>query len=65
MTGDRKEELHVIPGSVPSGETFQGCRFADRCGFAEECCYAQEPPLLEADKNRKVKCLLYPEASGG
>ncbi|MBN1256731.1 MAG: ABC transporter ATP-binding protein [Planctomycetes bacterium] len=45
--GGRREELHVIPGSVPNPSDFpSGCHFHPRCPLAKPIC-SQESPLLE------------------
>lgn len=54
--GERKEELAVIPGSVPSPLDFpSGCRFRTRCSFVQEVC-REEPPLLEIAPNHFAAC---------
>jgi oligopeptide/dipeptide ABC transporter ATP-binding protein len=70
LDGDRKAELYVIPGSVPSLERVpSGCRFAERCVFAESLCFTEEPPLESMNPKRYVKCWRYvkdkPAADGG
>ncbi|OLO37985.1 peptide ABC transporter ATP-binding protein [Alkalihalophilus pseudofirmus] len=55
--GDKKEKLHVIPGSVPDIDNMPiGCRFAPRCEFVTDIC-REEPPLLEeVGDERRVRC---------
>jgi peptide/nickel transport system ATP-binding protein len=51
--------LEVIPGSVPSlRQTFQGCRFVDRCEHAFDRCRQQEPNW-HMRSGRGVRCHLY------
>lgn len=52
-----------IPGQPPSLiDPSRGCRFAPRCTFRFQQC-REEPPLVELEPGRWVKCWLYP-ASG-
>ncbi|MEM0262337.1 MAG: oligopeptide ABC transporter ATP-binding protein, partial [Nitrososphaerota archaeon] len=37
----------------------KGCRLHPRCPFMNERCKFEEPPLIEVEKNRFVKCWLY------
>jgi peptide/nickel transport system ATP-binding protein len=53
------KDLDFIPGQPPSlicPPT--GCRFAERCPFRSEVC-EKEPPLVQTDDNRQVKCWLH------
>jgi oligopeptide/dipeptide ABC transporter ATP-binding protein len=60
LDDDRKGELHVIPGSVPSLEHIpRGCRFAERCALAGAPCFAKEPPCETVEPGRRVKCWRY------
>nr|WP_328703149.1 ABC transporter ATP-binding protein [Alkalihalobacterium elongatum] len=55
--GDRKEKLHVIPGSVPDIDNMpNGCRFAPRCEFVTNICREEPPVLEEIGKERRVRC---------
>jgi oligopeptide/dipeptide ABC transporter ATP-binding protein len=59
-----KDELEVIPGSVPNLiDLPPGCRFAPRCRARLERqlakCAEQEPELLPIDPNHTVRCWLY------
>jgi oligopeptide/dipeptide ABC transporter ATP-binding protein len=59
-----KDELEVIPGSVPNlVDLPPGCRFAPRCRSRLERqlakCAEQEPELLPIDPNHTVRCWLY------
>ena len=54
--GKRKDQLAVIPGSVPSPLDFpSGCRFRTRCPLAQELC-KEEPALREIASNHLVAC---------
>ena len=54
--GERKKQLAVIPGSVPSPLDFpSGCRFRTRCSMAQEIC-SQEPPLREIAQDHLAAC---------
>ena len=51
--------LEVIPGGVPSlRQTFEGCRFVDRCEHAFDRCRQQEPSW-HTRSGRGVRCHLY------
>jgi len=53
------KELEFIPGQPPSLlDPPAGCRFAERCEKRFEKC-DQEPPMLELEDGRRVKCWLY------
>lgn len=52
-------KLEFIPGQPPSLiNPPTGCRFKDRCAKRFEKC-DQEPPLLQLDGGRQVRCWLY------
>ena len=54
--GERKEQLAVIPGTVPSPLDFpSGCRFRTRCSLVQEVC-KEEPPLREIAPNHFAAC---------
>jgi peptide/nickel transport system ATP-binding protein len=58
LIGAKKQNLYVIPGSVPNPLAFpEGCKFWPRCLFAEEKCKVDEP-LLEAvnGEGHKAAC---------
>ncbi len=53
---ERKNQLAVIPGSVPSPLDFpSGCRFRTRCSMAQEIC-KQEPALREIAQDHFSAC---------
>ncbi len=54
---ERRERLHVIPGSVPSPADFpKGCPFHPRCPFAVKRCGVEDPPLERAAEGHEVRC---------
>lgn len=63
VLGEVKEQLAVIPGTVPNlVEPSAGCRFAPRCEHRFERC-DQDPPLFPLAEQRRVRCWLYEEQS--
>ena len=64
ILGQVKEELAVIPGSVPNLINLpEGCKFAPRCLARVEnnldICTEKEPELIEYKPGHKVRCWLY------
>jgi oligopeptide/dipeptide ABC transporter ATP-binding protein len=60
LRGEKK--LEFIPGQPPSLiSPPKGCRFAPRCPFRFDLCQ-EDPPLVEAEPGRWVKCWLYPDS---
>jgi peptide/nickel transport system ATP-binding protein len=59
VLGQVRDELEVIPGTVPSliGPP-TGCRFASRCSKRFEKC-DEPPPMFEPEEGRRVRCWLY------
>jgi oligopeptide/dipeptide ABC transporter ATP-binding protein len=54
--GERRKQLAVIPGAVPSPLDFpSGCRFRTRCSMVQEIC-ATEPPLREIKPAHLAAC---------
>jgi peptide/nickel transport system ATP-binding protein len=54
--GEKKKQLSVIPGTVPSPLDFpSGCRFRTRCSLAQEVC-KEEPPLREIMPGHFAAC---------
>lgn len=57
VIGNKKENLYVIPGSVPNPLAFpDGCKFWPRCVFAEAICKSQEPLLEEVSEGHTAAC---------
>lgn len=55
--GDKKQNLYVIPGSVPNPLAFpEGCKFWPRCICAEDICRVQEPALEEVGQGHTAAC---------
>ena len=66
ILGEVKEELDVIPGSVPNLiDLPEGCKFAPRCQARVdnnlEICITKEPDLVEYKTGHQVRCWLYEE----
>ena len=66
ILGSVKEELAVIPGSVPNLiDLPPGCKFAPRCQARIDhdlaVCTQQEPDLIEIEDGHTVRCWLYQE----
>ncbi len=58
--GRRDEPLEAIAGTVPPlWQSFEGCRFAPRCGQAMPRCSAAPPELIDVDAGHQVRCVLY------
>jgi oligopeptide/dipeptide ABC transporter ATP-binding protein len=69
VLGKVKDELAVIPGSVPNLiDMPQGCRFSPRCMARVEnhleICKEVEPDLINVDKDHTVRCWLYQDSEG-
>ena len=61
-----KEDLYVIPGTVPPASKFpKGCVFAPRCQYATDKCHECKPEMYPCGENRFVKCFRYAEEEGG
>ncbi|MBP1466327.1 ABC transporter ATP-binding protein [Candidatus Chloroploca sp. M-50] len=59
VLGEVREELAVIPGTVPSLiNPPTGCRFASRCSHRFEKC-DEAPPMVSLEHGRKVRCWLF------
>ena len=66
ILGELKDELEVIPGSVPNLIGLpEGCKFAPRCQARIEkglqICTEREPNLIEHKSGHMVRCWLYQE----
>ena len=56
----KKGLLETIPGTVaPLYAQLSGCRFHERCKHVFAKCKQQEPPLLQPEHGREVRCWLY------
>jgi oligopeptide/dipeptide ABC transporter ATP-binding protein len=69
VLGKIKDQLDVIPGSVPNLiDLPPGCRFAPRCrariNYQLPICTESEPALTEAAPGHSVRCWLYQDAQG-
>jgi oligopeptide/dipeptide ABC transporter ATP-binding protein len=69
VVGEVREELSVIPGSVPNLiDLPRGCRFAPRCAAREpehvSLALEVEPKLLPVRPGHDVRCWLYHDAAG-
>jgi oligopeptide/dipeptide ABC transporter ATP-binding protein len=69
ILGEIKEQLDVIPGSVPNLVNLPpGCRFAPRCQarfkYACTICAEVKPELEEVKPGHLVRCWLYKDAEG-
>ncbi|HEY2979730.1 MAG TPA: ABC transporter ATP-binding protein [Anaerolineales bacterium] len=69
ILGEIKDQLEVIPGSVPNLVNLPpGCRFAPRCSarekFGLKICTEVKPELEEARPGHLVRCWLYQNAEG-
>jgi len=67
ILGEEKEELDVIPGSVPNLiDLHPGCRFAPRCRDRIEndleICTQQVPALVPVENGHAVRCWLFDAA---
>jgi oligopeptide/dipeptide ABC transporter ATP-binding protein len=68
VLGKVKEELAVIPGSVPNLiDMPPGCRFAPRCQarqeYSLEICMQTEPSLIASPHGHSVRCWLYQDSN--
>lgn len=55
-----KRKPKPIPGEPPSLlNPPTGCKFHPRCPFAMDICRVKEPPEIEIEAGRRVKCWLY------
>ncbi len=54
---EKKRELYVIEGTVPSPMFFpEGCRFHPRCPYARQQCRDAAPELSEIEQDHGVRC---------
>lgn len=60
MPTDKKDKLFSIKGNIPSPKNYpKGCRFSPRCMDCMEKCLANEPPLVDLEDGRRVRCWKY------
>lgn len=67
VLGEVRDELDVIPGSVPNLVNLPpGCRFAPRCKARLDhnltVCTENRPPLVDIAAGHKVRCWLYTDS---
>lgn len=59
-----RDPLKTIEGVVPNPtEKIEGCSFWPRCNEAMEQCRKQEPPMVQIEENRKVRCFKYADVN--
>lgn len=52
-----RDPLTTIEGVVPNPtEIIEGCSFWPRCNYATEQCKKEEPPMVQVEEKRKVRC---------
>ena len=62
---ETKGELETIEGTVPSIYNLPpGCAFNNRCGQCRGICCKEEPPEIQLEDGRMVKCWKYTENWG-
>ncbi len=55
--GMEERSLNVIPGNVPSVQTFpSGCRYHPRCPDAKPCCMKDSPINIQLTNDTNIKC---------
>ena len=60
VIGKKREELDVIPGTVPNLiYPPSGCRFHPRCRYRFNPCNSKVPKIIEIEENHFVACHLY------
>ena len=58
--GRTEGDLQTIEGAVPSIYNLPaGCAFSNRCGECGRICQEKEPPTLQLEDGRVVKCWKY------
>jgi len=58
--GGAGRRLPSIPGAPPDPHRLPaGCKFRDRCPFCPECSRPDEPPLIQVEPGRRVRCWEY------
>jgi len=57
---DTREVLYKMPGEPPNlTHPPSGCRFHPRCPHVMPVCSKVEPPVIQSDDSRFIKCWLY------
>lgn len=52
-----QSENALLSGEIPSNVNLpKGCKFCGRCPFAQGVCSREDPPLVDAGKDRKIAC---------
>jgi len=69
VLGEVREQLEVIPGTVPNLVNLPpGCRFAPRCtalrNYNLSICTEKRPDLIDVSADHKVRCWLYQDSDG-
>jgi len=60
---EKKDELYVIEGVVPSPSSMpRGCRFSPRCPECMDKCRIQEPPVVTIFEDHVARCWLLADA---
>jgi peptide/nickel transport system ATP-binding protein len=63
LTDEKGKKLYPIEGSIPDPlDLPTGCKFHPRCRFAAEMCSVEEPPLINLENGRQVRCWRYDPA---
>ena len=61
--GKKFSAKNILTGDLPSPENLpQGCKFHTRCPNAMPVCREQDPPVVNINNNRCVKCFLYQDS---
>lgn len=56
----KEKRLHSIKGTVPDAFSLPGgCYFAPRCPEAKDVCSRHSPPVVDLEREHRVKCWLY------
>ncbi|MPN07577.1 hypothetical protein SDC9_154848 [bioreactor metagenome] len=52
------KKLYMIPHYSGVANLEAGCKFCKRCEYAFDKCTKEEPPLIEVEDGRRVRCWL-------